>query len=92
MHSEDPDGLGTITSPEHQYVGSVTGDMTICRCIASSSTFTFGSRGCGIFLGAYKYTGLASERSVIVQSRPILLVQHLRVKYQLQSMHARLIA
>ena len=29
MRSEDPDGLGTITSPKHQYVGFVTSSPQI---------------------------------------------------------------
>ena len=60
-----PLALGTSTLPDHNYVGTVTGEMTPCCNIESISYFTLGTNGCGILLGVLKHTGSTSGLSLI---------------------------
>ena len=60
-----PLALGTSTLPEHNYVRTVTGEMTPCCNIESISYFPLGSNECGILLGVFKHTGSTSGLSLI---------------------------
>ena len=59
-----------ITMPEHQSVGTVTGEITSCTMLSNFS-FTLGRSGCGTCHGVYKHTGTAFSLSGIRYSCPI---------------------
>ena len=64
----DPDGLGTMTMPMHQGVGSCTGEMTPSSSMCFNSSLIFSRSGNGTFLGVNKENGFASDFSLIVYS------------------------
>ena len=53
----EPFGFSTTTMPEHQLVCSVTGELTPCFSMFSSSVLTFGINGCVLFHGVWMQTG-----------------------------------
>ena len=63
--------FGVVTIPEHQSVGTVTGEITLSCTMLSSFSFTLGRSGCGTRRGVYKHTETASCLSGIRYSCPI---------------------
>ena len=51
--------FGVIIIPEHQSVGTVTGELTLSCIILSNFSFTLGRSGYGTRRGVYKHTGAA---------------------------------